>query len=61
MLNVAGPRVSKEPRMGEFVMSTLGKAFTGIGGGEGAKDCFLGKSVPKITIDSLEPRQWPSS
>jgi hypothetical protein len=32
ILNVAGPRASKEPGAGEFVMSTLDKAFTDIGG-----------------------------
>ena len=32
ILNVAGPRASNEPGVGEFVMSTLDKAFTDIGG-----------------------------
>ena len=32
ILNVAGPRASKEPGVGEFVMSTLDQAFTDIGG-----------------------------
>jgi hypothetical protein len=32
VLNVAGPRASKEPEAGEFVMRTLDKAFTDIGG-----------------------------
>jgi Circularly permutated YpsA SLOG family len=27
VLNVAGPRASKEPGVGEFVMRTLGEAF----------------------------------
>src|SRR5258708_37686607 len=33
VLNVAGPRAIKEPGVGEFVMRTLDKAFTDIGGG----------------------------
>src|SRR5258708_39104802 len=33
VLNVAGPRAIKEPGGGEFVMRTLDKAFTDIGGG----------------------------
>jgi hypothetical protein len=32
VLNVAGPRASKEPDVGEFVMSILDKAFTDTGG-----------------------------
>lgn len=32
ILNVAGPRASKEPGAGEFVVGTLNKAFTDIGG-----------------------------
>jgi Circularly permutated YpsA SLOG family len=32
ILNVAGPRASKEPGVEEFVISTLDKAFTDIGG-----------------------------
>jgi hypothetical protein len=32
ILNVAGPRASKEARVGEFVISALDKAFTEIGG-----------------------------
>ena len=32
VLNVAGPRASKEPGVREFVMRTLDKAFTDIGG-----------------------------
>ena len=32
VLNVAGPRASNEPGVGEFVMSTLDKAFTDISG-----------------------------
>jgi putative molybdenum carrier protein len=32
ILNVAGPRASKEPGVGEFVISTLDKAFPDIGG-----------------------------
>ena len=32
ILNVAGPRASKEPGVGEFVISPLDKAFTDIGG-----------------------------
>ena len=32
ILNVAGPRASKEPGVGEFVMSTLDKAFADIDG-----------------------------
>ena len=32
VLNVAGPRASKEPGVGEFVMSTLDKAFIDIRG-----------------------------
>ncbi len=32
VLNVAGPRAIKEPGVGEFVMRTLDKAFTDIGG-----------------------------
>ena len=31
LLNVAGPRASKEPGVGEFVIRTLKKAFTDIG------------------------------
>ena len=32
ILNVAGPRASKEPGVGEFVISILDKAFVDIGG-----------------------------
>jgi Circularly permutated YpsA SLOG family len=32
VLNVAGPRASNQPGVGEFVMSTLDKAFIDIGG-----------------------------
>ena len=32
LLNVAGPRASKEPGVGKFVMSALDKAFTGVAG-----------------------------
>jgi hypothetical protein len=32
ILNVAGPRASSEPGVGEFVLSTLSNAFTDIGG-----------------------------
>jgi Circularly permutated YpsA SLOG family len=32
VLNVAGPRASKEPGVGEFVMRTLDEVFTDIGG-----------------------------
>jgi hypothetical protein len=32
VLNLAGPRASKERGVGEFVMSTLDEAFTDIGG-----------------------------
>ena len=32
VLNVAGPRASKEPGVGEFVIGTLDKVFTDIGG-----------------------------
>jgi len=34
VLNVAGPRASKEPGVGEFVMRTLGEAFADMAPGE---------------------------
>ncbi len=34
ILNVAGPRASKEPGVGEFVVRTLGQAFAEMAPGE---------------------------
>jgi hypothetical protein len=34
VLNVAGPRASKEPGVGEFVVRTLGQAFAEMAPGE---------------------------
>lgn len=62
ILNVAGPRASKEDRVGEFVMSTLEKAFCLILAGErGEMQVASRESMPKTSIDSLEAPQWPSS